>query len=214
MSAEGARKDQEEAGKDAMFWGGKQYGRRCEWTVTAVICLAMLFVAASQATPQQGRFPSPPSNIHGQAGSVLEVPTAPASQIGKDTSTIPQLAPQQGQELELPSRALRGQSGYEQLTVTVTDQGGRYVTGLQRGDFRIYVDGIQRPLEFLRRDTNTPVSIGILVDTSGSMEPKSRRLARRSRSSSAISIRMTTFFCLPSPISNFYCSPLPRIMNW
>jgi Ca-activated chloride channel family protein len=155
-----------------MFWGGKQYGRRCEWTVKAVICLAMLFVAASQATPQQGRFLSPPSNIHGQGGSVLEVPTAPASQIGKDTSTIPQLAPQQGQELELPSRALRGQSGYEQLTVTVTDQGGRYVTGLQGGDFRIYVDGIERPLEFLHRDTNTPVSIGILVDTSGSMEPK------------------------------------------
>jgi Ca-activated chloride channel homolog len=34
------------------------------------------------------------------------------------------------------------------------------------------VDGIQRPLEFLRRDTNTPLSVGILVDTSGSMEPK------------------------------------------
>ena len=103
---------------------------------------------------------------------MLEVPAAPASQGGKDASTIPRLAPQQGPELELPSRALRSQSGYEQLTVTVTDQGGRYVTGLQKGDFRIYVDGIQRPLEFLRRDANTPVSIGILVDTSGSMEPK------------------------------------------
>ena len=103
---------------------------------------------------------------------MLEVPAAPASQGGKDASAMPQLAPQQGPELELPSRALRSQSGYEQLTVTVTDQGGRYVTGLQKGDFRIYVDGIQRPLEFLRRDINTPVSIGILVDTSGSMEPK------------------------------------------
>jgi Ca-activated chloride channel family protein len=100
------------------------------------------------------------------------VPPAPAGQSGKDASTIPQLAPQQGSELELPARAMRAQSGYEQLTVTVTDQGGRYVTGLQKGDFRVYVDGIQRPLEFLRRDANTPVSIGILVDTSGSMEPK------------------------------------------
>jgi len=132
----------------------------------------MLFASASPAASQQGQFPSPPPAIHDQGGSVLEVPAAPAHQSGNDVPTMPPLAPQQGQELELPARALRSQSGYEQLTVTVTDQGGRYVTGLQKGDFRISVDGIQRPLEFLRRDANTPVSIGILVDTSGSMEPK------------------------------------------
>ena len=104
---------------------------------------------------------------------MLEVPSTPAGQGGKGGApTMPQLAPQQGSELELPARALSRQSGYEQLTVTVTDQGGRYVTGLQKSDFRVYVDGIQRPLEFLRRDASTPVSVGILVDTSGSMEPK------------------------------------------
>ena len=152
--------------------GAKRYGRRYSRTATAAICVAMLFASASPAASQQGQFPSPPPAIHDQGGSVLEVPAAPAHQIGNDVPTMPPLAPQQGQELELPARALRSQSGYEQLTVTVTDQGGRYVTGLQKGDFRISVDGIQRPLEFLRRDANTPVSIGILVDTSGSMEPK------------------------------------------
>ncbi|HVA39425.1 MAG TPA: VWA domain-containing protein [Candidatus Binataceae bacterium] len=155
-----------------MLRGGKRYGRRYSRTAPATICLAILLAGASPAVPQQGELAAPPSIIHGQGDSVLEVPAAPASQGGKDTPAIPQLAPQQGPALELPSRALRSQSGYEQLTVTVTDQGGRYVTGLQKGDFRIYVDGIQRPLEFLRRDANTPVSIGILVDTSGSMEPK------------------------------------------
>jgi len=153
-----------------MLRGGKRYGP----TVTAAICLAVLLLAkALPASSQQGGFAAPPSALHGRQGdSVLEVPTAPAGQGAKGAPTMPQLAPQQGPELELPSRALRSQNGYEQLTVTVTDQGGRYVTGLQKGDFRIYVDGIQRPLEFLRRDINTPVSIGILVDTSGSMEPK------------------------------------------
>ncbi len=142
-------------------------------TATAAIALALLLAAASPAASQQGELAAPSPAIHGHQGeSVLEVPVAPASQEGKDASAIQQLAPQQGPELELPSRALRSQSGYEQLTVTVTDQGGRYVTGLQKGDFRIYVDGTQRPLEFLRRDINTPVSVGILVDTSGSMEPK------------------------------------------
>jgi Ca-activated chloride channel family protein len=136
-------------------------------------CLAVLLAAASPAAAQQGEPGAPPSAMHGHQGdSVLEVPAVPAGQGDRNAPTLPQMAPQQGPELELPSRALRSQSGYEQLTVTVTDQNGRYVTGLQKGDFRIYVDGIQRPLEFLRRDLNTPVSIGILVDTSGSMEPK------------------------------------------
>jgi Ca-activated chloride channel family protein len=153
--------------------GGQRYGRLYGRSSTAAICLAILFAGALPAASQQGGFSSPPSKIHGGQGSaVLEVPSAPAGQGGKDAPTMPQLAPQPGPELELPARALRAQSGYEQLTVTVTDQGGRYVTGLQKGDFRVYVDGIQRPLEFLRRDATTPVSIGILVDTSGSMEPK------------------------------------------
>jgi Ca-activated chloride channel family protein len=152
-----------------MVRGGKRYSP----TVTEAICLVILLAGGSPAFSQQSGFVAPPSALHGHQGeSVLEVPMAPASQGGKDAPTMPQLAPQQGSELELPSRALRSQSGYEQLTVTVTDQGGHYVTGLQKGDFRVYVDGIQRPLEFLRRDINTPVSIGILVDTSGSMEPK------------------------------------------
>src|SRR5258708_4080799 len=34
------------------------------------------------------------------------------------------------------------------------------------------MDGQQRPIEFFRHDLNTPVSVGILVDTSGSMGPK------------------------------------------
>jgi Ca-activated chloride channel family protein len=72
----------------------------------------------------------------------------------------------------VPSRELRSQSGYEQITVTVTDQQGRYVTDLRRGDFKLFIDGQQRPIEFFRQDLNTPVSIGILVDTSGSMKPK------------------------------------------
>ncbi|MGH7915111.1 MAG: VWA domain-containing protein [Candidatus Binataceae bacterium] len=145
-------------------------GKRCDWT--AAICLTILLAGASAAAAQQGGFAAPPSSIRDQGGSVLEVPAAPGRQDGKNMPAIPQLAPQRGPALELPSRALRSQSGYQQLTVTVTDQGGHYITGLQKGDFRIYVDGIQRPLEFLRRDTSTPVSVGILVDTSGSMEPK------------------------------------------
>jgi Ca-activated chloride channel family protein len=132
-------------------------------------------VAASAAFAQQGQFvppPAPPSaSIHGQGGSVLELPATPGRQGGAET--LPRIAPApQTGELTLPSHQLRRQPGYEQVTVTVTDQHGRYVTGMQKNDFRLYIDGQQRPIDFFRQDLNTPVSIGILVDTSGSMEPK------------------------------------------
>jgi Ca-activated chloride channel family protein len=156
--------------------GRMDCGRAATATAIVAILAAFVFAAAGQVAAQQrGYVPSPKIN-NGQGGSVLELPKTPANQGGNDALTMPQLSPQPGQELELPSRTLRNQSGYEQVTVTVTDQNGRYVTGLQKGDFRIYVDGIQRPLEFLRQDLNTPVSIGILADTSGSMEPKLQQL--------------------------------------
>ena len=154
----------------------------CGRAATAIAVVAMLaaclLIAAGPAAAQQHGYVPPPRPLNnGQGGSVLELPTTPGSQQGgNDALTMPRLAPQPGQELELPSRALRNQSGYEQVTVTVTDQNGRYITGLQKGDFRIYVDGTQRPLEFLRQDLNTPVSVGILADTSGSMEPKLQQL--------------------------------------
>jgi VWFA-related protein len=74
--------------------------------------------------------------------------------------------------LELPSLKLRSQPGYQQVTVTVTDSSGKYVTDLKQDDFRVFEDGQERPVEFFRIDRRTPVSIGIVVDSSKSMESK------------------------------------------
>lgn len=106
----------------------------------------------------------------GQGSTVLEIP-ANRGQAGEESNGAG-LVPQPGQELEIPSRQLRSQAGYGQTTVTVIDPSGRYVTGLAKDDFKLYENGEQRPIVFFRRDLNTPVSIGILVDTSGSMQPK------------------------------------------
>src|SRR5208283_3346545 len=123
---------------------------------------------------QQGSSIPAPIVIPGSQGketSTLELPSMPAKQ-GGDSLNIPPQVPQTGQELVLPMRELRQQPGYEQVTVTVTEPSGSYVTGLQKEDFKLYMDGLQRPIEFFRQDLNTPVSVGILVDTSGSMTPK------------------------------------------
>jgi Ca-activated chloride channel homolog len=80
--------------------------------------------------------------------------------------------PQPDRALEVPSLKLRSQPGYEQVTVTVTDPSGKYVTDLKQDDFRVVEDGQQRPIGFFRIDRSAPVSVGIIVDCSGSMATK------------------------------------------
>ncbi len=124
---------------------------------------------------QQGGVSAPPILPGGQGpgtGGTLEIPAnAPQPQ-----NTLPEpvapIAPQTGRELEIPSRRLSTQPGYAQATVTVTDRTGAHITDLTKDDFRLYEDGQPRPIDFFRKDLNAPVSVGILVDTSGSMEPK------------------------------------------
>jgi Ca-activated chloride channel family protein len=125
-------------------------------------------VARAQQGEQSLQLTTPGRQKSG--GSVLELPATRRQEV--EPPRLPQLTPQQGQELEIPSRQLRSQVGYTQVTVTVTNPNGGYVTGLTKDDFRVYENGQQRPVEFLRQDLNTPVSVGILVDTSGSMQPK------------------------------------------
>jgi Ca-activated chloride channel family protein len=142
--------------------------------IAVAIVLAAVIAAPAAAQQRQANPPSRslllPGN-QGGGGSTLELPTSPGRQT---TPNIPPPPPSQ-QELVIPSRQLREQPGYEQVTVTVTDPQGGYVTGLNKEDFQLYMDGVQRPIQFFRQDFNTPVSVGILVDTSGSMEPKLRQ---------------------------------------
>src|SRR5205823_3338426 len=56
------------------------------------------------------------------------------------------------------------------VPVAVTDRNGRTVLHLRRGDFTIAEDGV--PQEILSvSQWNAPASIGVIVDSSGSMEP-------------------------------------------
>jgi Ca-activated chloride channel family protein len=143
-------------------------------TVFAILVAAALLARPAGTLAGQSSGPPPlviPGN-QGSQSSTLELPTTPSHQGGELNITPALPGPQQGQELTIPTPQLRAQPGYAQVTVTVTDSNGSYVTGLQKDDFKLYLDGQQRPIEFFRQDLNTPVSIGILVDTSGSMQPK------------------------------------------
>ncbi len=75
--------------------------------------------------------------------------------------------------------AFRFRTGVEliNVTVTVTDTRGRFVPDLEKDDFLVYEDGkVQRLTHF--SSERVPVSLGIVLDTSGSMEGEKMLAAR------------------------------------
>jgi Ca-activated chloride channel family protein len=67
--------------------------------------------------------------------------------------------------------SFRFRSGVEliNVTATVSDGRGRFVSGLRQEDFRVYEDGQLRPITHFTAE-RVPVSLGIVLDTSGSMQ--------------------------------------------
>src|SRR5687768_3598532 len=87
-----------------------------------------------------------------------------------------QPAPQDQQSNE----SFRFRTGVEliNVTATVSDESGRFVSGLRKEDFRVYQDGeLQEVTHF--NSERVPVSLGIVLDTSGSMDGEKMRAARR-----------------------------------
>jgi Ca-activated chloride channel family protein len=72
------------------------------------------------------------------------------------------------------------------LQATVRDRGNHVVSDLHEQDFEVYEDGVRQALTVFRHE-DVPVTVGLIVDHSGSMRPKltdvveaARRFARSS----------------------------------
>jgi Ca-activated chloride channel homolog len=63
------------------------------------------------------------------------------------------------------------------VTATVTDSTGRFVPGLTLDDFEVYENGVRQEVTHFSGE-RVPVSLGIAVDTSGSMSGERIRAAR------------------------------------
>ncbi|MGH7924106.1 MAG: VWA domain-containing protein [Candidatus Binatus sp.] len=68
--------------------------------------------------------------------------------------------------------AIRNLPGYTEIAATVAKPDGSYVDGLSKSDFQLSVSGAPQPINFFSAGEESPATVGILVDTSGSMTPK------------------------------------------
>jgi Ca-activated chloride channel homolog len=110
-------------------------------------------------------------------------PTPPASvqqPSGQDATTIqdqPQsITPESGAD-DSGRFVFKKQVQEVVLHATVVDETGRLVTGLDRGAFSIYVNGVPEPITSFRRE-DVPVAMGIVIDNSGSMRDKREQVSQ------------------------------------
>jgi VWFA-related protein len=73
-------------------------------------------------------------------------------------------------DAQAPATTFSVQSDLVVLHVTVRDRRGAYVTDLQRDAFEVSDEGQRRPIQ-LFAETDTPVTVGLLIDSSDSMLP-------------------------------------------
>jgi len=70
-----------------------------------------------------------------------------------------------------PGQAIKVDVDMTLVNLTVTDPLDRLVTGLEKGNFRVYEDGVEQEVLTLSSE-DVPVSIGLVFDMSGSMSDK------------------------------------------
>src|ERR1700760_4815101 len=167
--------------------------RTSRWVLPAalVICCAHCCVAQAPASAQAPT--APPSSTTTIPTRDLTLPQAqPSLTIDRDPIFSPdpeEKAPAVATTPSTPSSPSGAQSGDRTLhkegngfvlradvdevllPCTVVDDKGRLITDLTRGDFQVWEDNVpQTVASFQHRDV--PVSLGILVDNSGSMRDK------------------------------------------
>jgi len=61
------------------------------------------------------------------------------------------------------------------LPVSVADKSGKLVTDLPQKAFKVFENGVEQPIKVFKRE-DVPVSLGIIIDNSGSMKEKRQKV--------------------------------------
>ena len=129
--------------------------------IAQIFCLVILFVVSSFliAAHAQTRSPQKPT---GEAPAAKPDPTPPGRQ---------KPAP------EIEGNTVIVNTDLITFTVTVTDTYGRFVSGLSKNAFTVLDDKKPQEITFFS-DDDSPVSVGVIFDVSGSMSGDKVRRAR------------------------------------
>lgn len=74
----------------------------------------------------------------------------------------PQSLPQAAQPLQVRTNVVN-------VFVTVRDHHNEIITDLNKNDFKVFEDGVEQKVAYFDKETNLPLTLALLMDTSGSM---------------------------------------------
>src|SRR5260221_1613903 len=77
------------------------------------------------------------------------------------------VAPAMAQEPE-QGPALKRNVNLVNLFATVRDKNKRIIGDIKQADFKIFEDGEEQKIAFFSKEVNMPITLGLLIDTSGS----------------------------------------------
>jgi Ca-activated chloride channel family protein len=124
--------------------------------VPSVSFLAALFlIFADPALAQQTAAP-PPSPVTSSDAPAQKPEQSPAKSAAPQATTPP----------------ITSTTGLVHLVATVMDRRHEFVTDLDQADFKVLEDGAPQEIRYFGRDTDLPLRIGILLDTSNSIRPR------------------------------------------
>jgi len=131
--------------------------------ILAVAVLTMVSMAASFAGAQQpaGQQPSSPTPANQPATG-----QQPASQQQKPGDQKPQ--DQTSEDSQQPTETLKVNVSIVQLFFNVKDKHGTLMPNLTKDDFELSEDGKQQTVKYFTPETNLPLTLGMLIDSSGS----------------------------------------------
>lgn len=158
---------------------------RAIWVTTVaalLVCGGSPLLCHAQSSPSNQPLPTMPGPMHDPTRPETQlrldidhdpIPSPDAEETSPSITTAP-LGPARPGEIQKRQDGIytmHQDVDEVLLTCAVVDEKGRLVTDLSRGDFRVWEDGVpQTTTSFLHQDQ--PVSLGILVDNSGSMLDK------------------------------------------
>lgn len=87
-------------------------------------------------------------------------------------SSAAQEPPQEQQPPVPEAPPIRVEVDLVNVVFSVTDRRNRHVTGLGPDDVTVYEDGVQQEVKFFTSETNLPLRVGLLIDTSNSVRPR------------------------------------------
>ena len=119
--------------------------------VFALVAVAGIWINSARA--QQPSPPPPPAAAQ---------PPAPQNPPAPGDAT--------GQQKQMPTISVT--TGLVHLVATVTDRRHNFITNLDRNEFKITEDGVPQEIKYFGRETDLPLRIGLLLDTSNSIRPR------------------------------------------